>query len=323
MRPPPHVPRRAVLAGAAAALAAPHVRAQTLAKLRVGVIPVVDIAPLQAAIRQGYFAAEGLEIDTSPAPGGAALLPALAAGTFQVGFSNIVSILLGIQEGIDFRFLAGSVRSGDRPPDINALVVRKGSGLATGKDFEGKRLASNTRANIIWLRGVSWVAKTGGDWRRVNMVEVPFPQMADALVNNQIDGAMINEPFLSNALATMGDRIERIAWTFNETVPGSSIAQYAAMADWLAKNGELAEKFARALYRGVDWVEANRGPAVDALISSYTRIPVERLSTIGMPVFEKAIPPASIEEVHRTMGQFGIGGRLPPVRELLFRTAVG
>ena len=64
MRPPPHVPRRAVLAGAAAALAAPHVRAQTLAKLRVGVIPVVDIAPLQAAIRQGYFAAEGLEITT-------------------------------------------------------------------------------------------------------------------------------------------------------------------------------------------------------------------------------------------------------------------
>lgn len=315
--------RRTALAAAAASLAAPTVRSQTLTRLRVGVIPVVDIAPLHAAIRQGYFAAEGLEIDMSPAPGGAALLPALAAGTFQVGFSNIVSILLGIQEGIGFRFLAGSVRSGDRPPDINALVVRKESGLATGRDFEGRRLASNTRANIIWLRGVSWVARTGGDWRRVSMVEVPFPQMADALVNNQIDGALINEPFLSNALATMGERIERIAWTFSETAPGSSIAQYAAMQDWLARNGGTADRFARALYRGVDWVEANRGPAVDALISSYTRIPVERLGGIGMPVFEKAIPPASIEEVHRTMGQFGFGGRLPPIGDLLFRTAAG
>jgi NitT/TauT family transport system substrate-binding protein len=315
--------RRTILATASATLAAPRINAQAPIRLRVGIIPVVDIAPLHAAIRQGYFAAEGLEIDTSPAPGGAALLPALAAGTFQIGFSNIVSILLGIQEGIEFRFLAGSVRSGDRPPDINGLVVRKGSGLATGKDFEGKRLASNTRANIIWLRGVAWVAKTGGDWRRVNMVEVPFPQMADALVNNQIDGALINEPFLSNALATMGDRIERIAWTISDTAPGSSIAQYAAMRDWLARNGETAEKFARALYRGVDWVEANRGPAVDELISSYTRIPADRLRTLGMPVFEKSIPPASIEEVHRAMGQFGIGGRLPPVRELLFRTAMG
>jgi NitT/TauT family transport system substrate-binding protein len=317
------VSRRTALSAAAATLAAPRINAQTVTRLRVGIIPVVDIAPLHAAIRQNYFAAEGLEIDTSPAPGGAALLPALAAGTFQIGFSNIVSILLGIQEGIEFRFLAGSVRSGERPPDINGLVVRKGSGLATGKDFEGKRLASNTRANIIWLRGVAWVAKTGGDWRRVNMVEVPFPQMADALVNSQIDGALINEPFLSNALATMGDRIERIAWTISETAPGSSIAQYAAMRDWLSRNGETAEKFARALYRGVDWVEANRGPAVDELISSYTRIPVERLRTLGMPVFEKAIPPASIEEVHRAMGEFGIGGRLPPARELLFRTAQG
>jgi NitT/TauT family transport system substrate-binding protein len=314
------ISRRTALA---AVLAAPAVHAQAPTRLRVGIIPVVDIAPLQAAIRQGFFAAEGIEVDTSPAPGGAAILPALAAGTFQVGFSNIVSILLGVQEGIDFRFLAASVRSADAPPDINGLIVRKGSGITSGRDFEGKRLASNTRANIIWLRGVSWVAKTGGDWRRVSMVEVPFPQMADALVNNQIDGALLNEPFLSNALATLGDRIERIAWTISETAPGSSIAQYAAMRDWLGRNGDTADRFARALHRGVDWVEANRGGAVEELISSYTRIPVERLRTIGMPVYEKAIAPAAIEEVHATMGRFGLGGRLPPARELLFRTAAG
>jgi NitT/TauT family transport system substrate-binding protein len=316
------VSRRAALAGTAV-LAAPSLRAQTLTRLRVGIIPIVDVAPLQAAIRQNFFAAEGLEIDTSPAPGGAAILPALAAGTFQVGFSNIVSILLGVQEGIDFRFIAGSTRSAPQPPDINGIVVRKGSALATGKDFEGKRLASNTRANIIWLRGVAWINATGGDFRRVNMVEVPFPQMADALVNNQIDGAMINEPFLSAALSSMGDRIERIAWTISATAPGGSIAQYAAMADWLVRNGEVADRFARALYKGVDWVAANRGPALDQLISSYTRIPVERLSGIGMPVFEKAIAPDTIAEVHATMGRFGIGGRLPPVQQLLFRSATG
>lgn len=315
-----HITRRVALAGAAT-LAAPAIRAQTLAKLRVGVIPIVDIAPLHAAIRQGFFAAEGLEVDTAPAPGGAAILPALAAGTFQIGFSNVVSILLGIQEGIDFRFIAGATRSGDAPPDINALIVRKGSGLATGKDFEGKRLASNTRANIIWLRGVAWVASTGGDWRRVNMVEVPFPQMADALVNNQIDGGLLNEPFLSAALASMGDRIERIAWTHSATSRGGSIAQYAAMSDWLVRNGELAEKFARAIYKGADWCTANKGEALDALVSSYTRIPPERLRGNAMPVFEKQISPASIEEVHGLMGRFGIGGRIPPLPQLLYRSA--
>lgn len=314
--------RRAALA-TSALLAAPWVRASAPTRLRVGVIPVVDTAPLQAAIRQGYFVAEGLEVDTSPAPGGAALLPALAAGSFQVVFSNIVSILLGIQEGIDFRFLAGAVRAADHPPDISAIVVRKGSGLATGKDFEGRRLASNTRSNIIWLRGMSWVARTGGDWRRVNAVEVPFPQMADALVGRQIDGAMINEPFLSSVLASMGERVERIAWTFADTAPGSSVAQYAAMAGWLARNQELASRFVRALHRGVDWVEANRGPALDGLISAYTRIPIDRLGGMGMPVYEKTIAPAALEEVHRTMGAFGLGGRLPPAEALLFAAKPG
>jgi ABC-type nitrate/sulfonate/bicarbonate transport system substrate-binding protein len=35
--------------------------------------------------------AEDIEIDSTPAPGGAAILPALAAGQFDIAFSNTVS----------------------------------------------------------------------------------------------------------------------------------------------------------------------------------------------------------------------------------------
>lgn len=312
--------RRLALAGLGT-MAAPALLAQAPTRLRVGVIPIVDVAPLHAAMREGYFAAEGIEIDLTPAPGGAAILPALAAGTFQVGFSNTVSILLGIQEGIGFRFVAPATSGPMAPPDINALVVRRGSGLATGKDFEGKRVASNTRANIVWLRAVAWLAATGADWRRVTMVEVPFPQMADALVNRQIDGAMINEPFLSAALGSMEDRLERVAWPQSATAPGGAIAQYAVMDTWLARNLGVAARFARALDRGVDWVAANAGAPLHALISGYTRIPEARLGAMAMPVFDRALTRASIAEVHATMGRFGLGGALPAVDTLLFRPA--
>ena len=33
-------------------------------KLRVSTIPIIDTAPLQVAIAKGFFAAEGLEVDT-------------------------------------------------------------------------------------------------------------------------------------------------------------------------------------------------------------------------------------------------------------------
>src|SRR5690606_19131337 len=75
-------------------------------KRRVSTIPITDTAPMQAAIAKGFFAAEGLEIDTAPTAGGAVGLPALAAGQVQIAFSNIISIILGAKQGLGFQIIA-------------------------------------------------------------------------------------------------------------------------------------------------------------------------------------------------------------------------
>jgi NitT/TauT family transport system substrate-binding protein len=85
-----HLMQAAAVALTALALSA---QAQPV-KLRVSTIPIIDTAPLQVGIAKGFFAAEGLEVDTTPTAGGAAGLPALAAGQVQITFSNIISIVL-------------------------------------------------------------------------------------------------------------------------------------------------------------------------------------------------------------------------------------
>ncbi len=319
----PPITRRATLAGLAAApLAAPALRAQTLTRLRVSVIPVLDVAPLHAAIREGYFAAEGIEIDTSTTVGGATGLPGMVAGQFRVVFSNGVSIMLGIREGLEFRFVSGASRAKEGPPDILAVLARKGSGIRSGKDLEGKRIASNTRNNIVWLRGMAWVEKTGGDWRRVTTVEVPFPQMADALAGGQVDAVISSEPFVAAALETHGDRIERIGWPMSETAPGGTNAHWVAMAQDLERNGELFDRFGRALHRGVDWVNERTGqPALLELISSFSRVPVERLQKTALPAYPKEVTPAELDELVATMTRYGLGGRYPASASLIHRTA--
>lgn len=306
----------------AGAVAAPALLAQAPTKLRVSVIPVLDVAPLHAAIAQGYFAAEGIEIDTSSTAGGATGLPGLVAGQFRIAFSNTVSILLGIREGLDFRFVSGASRSQPAPPDAMAVMVRKGSGITDGKGLEGKRIASNTRNNIVWLRGMSWIDRTGGDYRKVTTVEVPFPQMADALAGGQIDAAIFSEPFVTAALQSHGDRIERIGWPISETAPSSSVAQYVAMKDDLARNGEVFERFARGLHKGVDWVNERLGkPELLQLISGFSRVPVERLQNCAFTAYPKDVSEAELAEVISTMGRHGLGGRYPAPAELTFRTA--
>ncbi|MBP0492294.1 ABC transporter substrate-binding protein [Pararoseomonas indoligenes] len=317
------ITRRAALGAAIAApLAAPALRAQALTKMRVSVIPVLDVAPLHAAIAQGYFAAEGIEIDTSTTAGGATGLPGLVAGQFRAVFSNGVSTLLGVREGLEFRFIAAASRAMPQPPDILAVLARKGGGIRTGKDLEGKRLASNTRNNIVWLRGMAWVEKTGGDWRKVNTIEVPFPQMADALANGQVDACVSSEPFVTAALQSHGEKIERIGWPLSETAPGGTNAHYVGIAPDLAKSGDLFDRFARGLHKGVDWVNERRGrPELIELIANFSRVPAERLKDVALPAYPKEITPAEIDELVATMQRYGLSGRYPTGASLLHRTA--
>ncbi|PZW44758.1 NitT/TauT family transport system substrate-binding protein [Humitalea rosea] len=316
------ITRRAALTLAALPLAAPPLLGQNLTKLRVSVIPVLDVAPLHAAIREGYFAAEGIEIDTSTTTGGATGLPGLIAGQFQVTFSNTVSILLGVREGLDFRFVSGASRGAMTPPDIFAVMAKKGSGIRSGKDLEGKRIASNTRNNIVWLRGMAWVEKTGGDWHRVTTVEVPFPQMADALAGGRIDAAILSEPFVAGALATHGDTLERIGWPISETAPGGTNAQYVAMKDELNAHGEVFDRFGRALHRGVDWVNARlTDPVLLELIAGFSRVPIERLRQVALPAYPKGVTPGELDDLLVSMKHFGMTGTYPATSSLIFRTA--
>jgi ABC-type nitrate/sulfonate/bicarbonate transport system substrate-binding protein len=97
--------RLAALASLALGLGAAPALAQPV-KLRVSTIPIIDTAPLQVGIAKGFFAAEGLEIDTTPTAGGAAGLPALAAGQVQISFSNVISVILAARQGLGFEVIA-------------------------------------------------------------------------------------------------------------------------------------------------------------------------------------------------------------------------
>src|SRR5690348_16128744 len=61
-------------------------------KVKVGVIPIVDVAPIYLGKSQGIFAKHGIDLTMEQAQGGAAIVPAVVSGQYQFGFSNIVSL---------------------------------------------------------------------------------------------------------------------------------------------------------------------------------------------------------------------------------------
>ena len=298
-----------------------HAEAEAqLTKVRVITIPILDTAPLQVGIAKGFFAEQGLEVDTAPTAGGAAGLPALAAGQVQITFSNIVSIVLGVKQGLEFGIISGGSATGATVPDVAAMVTKKGSSLKTGKDMEGKRIAVNTRNNIIWLYAREWVLATGGNPDRVTYVEVPFPQMVDAVRGDQVDAAFVVDPFL--AAGVKSGAVEIIAWPYNTVQKRVPVAQYAAMKSFIQANPAVIERWVRAYNKAVDWTTQNKGSEEWLkIISGYTRLSPNQLRDISLPVYDKTLDPAAIEQVVALMRKNGMVEGSVDVKGILYKTA--
>jgi NitT/TauT family transport system substrate-binding protein len=312
----------AVAAGALAlvGLAQQPASAETT-KLRVSTIPIIDTAPLQAAIAKGFFAEEGLEVDTTPTAGGAVGLPALAAGQVQIAFSNIISIVLGAKQGLGFEIIATGSDTGDTAPDLAGLVAKKGSAIKTGKDLEGKTMAVNTRNNIIWLYGRAWVKATGGDPDKVTFLEVPFPQMIDATAGGRVDTAFVVEPFYSAGIA--GGSVQHVAWPYNVVQKNIPVGLYAATKSYIAANPAIIEKFNRAYNKGVDWTNKNAGSDEWVkILSGYTRLKPEQLKGLTIPPFQKTVDPARIDKVVELMKSNGLLEGSFDSKALVYKTAL-
>lgn len=311
---------RSALFGLVCAFAA-TASAKELTTIRVSTIPIIDTAPLQVAIKKGFFEEVGLKVDTTPTAGGAVGLPALAAGAVQVTFSNSVSIALGAAQGLGFKVIAAGSFTAAEAPDIAGIVAKPNSGIKSGADLEGKRLAVNTRNNIIWLYAKAWVDKTGGNSGAVTYLEVPFPQMLDAVASDRVDAAFLVDPFFT--VGTSSGAVELVGWPYNEIQPEIPVGMYATTETYLAENPEIIEKFVSAYNKGVDWANENTSSQEWAeIIAGYTRLTPERLADLRILPFYKTIDPAKLQPTLDLMIDYELLREPIAAQDLLHKTVI-
>lgn len=164
-------------------------------KITVGVIPILDVAPIYLGVQKGFFTQRKLEVKLELAQGGAAIVPAVLSGQFQFGFSNNTSLLLAQTRGLPLKIVApGSSSTGVPGKDFAGVVVRDASPIRSSADLSGKSVAINTLNNISDTVVREAVRKAGGDPRTVRFVELPFPDMPAAVMNGRVDAAFVVEP---------------------------------------------------------------------------------------------------------------------------------
>ncbi len=296
------------MAAAGGALAAWQVKgafAADLPVVRVGIIPIFVVAPHIVADKMGYFATEGISVATQMIQGGTIGVPALVSGGFDILYSNTTAILTALERGIDLRILAEGTRIPKAPPDPAAIIQRKGGGLKTGKDLEGKSIGINTRFDIQWLIAQAWIKKTGGDPAKVNFREVPLPAMMDAVKGGQVDAAVLVDPFLAIALGNPD--FELLDWAQSKVMPGYPSSLWVVTAETAATKADLLRRWVRGFYKGAEWVNANIGdPAYLQLVAGYTKTDEKLLAKMALNKQPMDIDAAGVDKVAALMQDNGI-----------------
>jgi NitT/TauT family transport system substrate-binding protein len=271
--------------------------AADLEKVRVSIIPINDVAPLFVAMQNGYFRDLGLEIDTTPSSGGAAGIPGLIGGSFDVVYGNVVSVLLASQQGLDIKVIAPGTKVTLGETDTTPIIVRSDSGIKNGKDLEGKSIAVNTRNNVIWLYARAWIKATGGDPDKVTFKEIPFPQVEDALRQQRVDAAFLVAPF--SVISRQKPGLTAIANPYSDIQPGVDVGQYITTGKLLSTKPETIKKFAAGLRKGVEWFNANRtSDTLLTVISGYTKTDASILKSVAIPA---APLQSDLAQVKKTM----------------------
>ena len=265
-------------------------------KIKVGLLPFSESLAAVIADKQGFFKAEGLEVEFSKFDSGAIAVPVLQSGRMDVVLSNTVSTFQAIGQGLDAVVLApGAIVRTAAPDTTTALIVRKGE-IKSMKELEGKRIAVNVINSSAWLHMVAALDKHGVDHTKVRFAEVPFPQMNAPLLAGQLDGVGQVEPFRSVLMAS--GKTEIISWNYIETAPNTDITQYVALTSWVEKNKATAAKFVRALIKGAEFASSNEVVTRD-INQQFTNLNPALKDKVLLPRLGTAI---NLKEMNHTMG---------------------
>lgn len=217
-------------------------------------IPLGRHAPWYAAIAEGFYKAEGLDVSIIPSQGTAQTIQAVEAGTVQLGFTDVPSLVLARANGSKVKMVA--VNYEKAPYAIFSLNT--GANVTEPKQLEGLTLGSGAGSftpKVI----AGFMTQHGLDPKKLVISNVAPPARATALLSGQVPSIeffVMAKPGLEAAAKAKGAELR----TFLLADHGLTLYSNGIVAteDYLTKNADVVKRFVHASLRG--WQFALRNP---------------------------------------------------------------
>lgn len=265
-----------------------------------------DIA-LQYAIKQGYFAEEGLAVQTTVLQNGAQLMPLLLNGQMQAGLSNVPNVAAAITQGLDVKFVASAVYNAKSGKSFDGIIVGADSGINSPKDLVGKTVAVPGVSGASALLAFAAVDKDGGDPTGMKLVEMAQPDMVAAVQSGHVDAGVEVEPFV-----TVGEQagLKVLAYPSSFALPGQLFTGWVMSQSFIDQHPDVVASFVKALNRanteiGKD-IEGD-GKVSRAVMANFVKIDPAIIDKITLPTFSgDDLKPANIADVLADLYKFNL-----------------
>jgi NitT/TauT family transport system substrate-binding protein len=301
-----------VLVAGAAACSHKAADGDAITRLDVGVVAVIDIAPLYLGIEKGFFSARHLQVTPKPRSGGSLIVAAVVSGSQHIGFSNNTTLLIGASRGLPLRIVAAGNQAA--AGDYAAIFVRPDSKIASAKDLAGRTIAVNNLNNVGPLTINAALQASGADITRVKFVEVPFPEMGAALAQGRVDAVWAVEPFASAIKASGGAKV--LLRPYPLVAPHFPVASYFTSQSFAASDPDVVDRFRQAMNESLTYAQ-NHPDEVRRILPTYLSLKPEVAARVVLPEWSTDVGAPLLRRTADLAKEYGYLSTEPDVTRLI------
>lgn len=225
----------------------------------------VFYAPQYAAIANGFFEEEGLNIEITTGQGADNVMTAVLAGQCDIGFCGPEASIYVYNEGKeDYVQVFAQLTKRDG----SFLVSKNPTDNFSWEDLKGKTVIPGRKGGVPYMT-LEYVLKQNGINPKTDLTlddSIKFDLMAGAFTGGTAEYVTLFEPTASMTedagkgyiVASVGEASGEIPYT-----------AYCAKKSYIKENSDTIEGFTRAIYKGQQWVKEHTAREVAEVIQGY------------------------------------------------------
>lgn len=225
----------------------------------------VFYAPQYAAISNGFFEEEGLELEITTGQGADKVMTAILAGQSDIGLCGPEAAIYVYNEGKEDYI---EVFAQLTQKDGSFLVSKEPTDNFSWQDLKGKTVIPGRKGGVPYMT-LEYVLKQNGLNPQTDLVlddSIKFDLMAGAFTGGDAEYVTLFEPTASMTqdagkgyiVASVGEAAGEVPYT-----------AYCAKKSYIENNQDIIEKFTRATYKGEQWVKEHTAREVAESIQEF------------------------------------------------------